>query len=65
MSPVAEPSGDSVPVVEAVVDAIQSEVNLPRTGAELLQQAALGLILLGGGLVLLAVRRRRSSSQAA
>ena len=59
----AVPSEDSGnPVAEAVIDAVESQVNLPRTGGELIQQAVAGLVLVGIGLVLLAVRRRRSSS---
>ena len=61
-SPVADPSGGGG---NPVVNAIETQVNLPRTGAEIVQQAIAGLILLGGGLVLLALRRRRSSSPSA
>ncbi|HKY77399.1 MAG TPA: LPXTG cell wall anchor domain-containing protein [Acidimicrobiia bacterium] len=57
------PSDESAnPVVDSVVEAVWSQIDLPRTGAELIQQALLGLILVGGGLLLLALRRRRSSS---
>jgi LPXTG-motif cell wall-anchored protein len=69
LSPVADPSGgpgDSVvdTVVDPIVDAVKSQINLPRTGAELIQQAIAGLVLIGGGLVLMALRRRRSSASA-
>jgi LPXTG-motif cell wall-anchored protein len=50
------------PVVDSVVDAVKSQIHLPRTGADLIQQALIGLVLLGGGVLLLALRRRRSAS---
>ncbi len=60
----APESSDEVanPVVDSVVDAVKSQIHLPRTGADLIQQALIGLVLFGGGVLLLAVRRRRSSS---
>ncbi|MDQ1492084.1 MAG: hypothetical protein QOJ23_4598 [Actinomycetota bacterium] len=66
VSPVADPSGDHTnPVLQGVVGAVEGQVNLPRTGAAVVQQAIAGLILIGAGLVLLALRRRRSSSPSA
>jgi LPXTG-motif cell wall-anchored protein len=50
------------PVVDSVVEAVKSQIDLPRTGAELIQQALIGLVLLGGGVLLLALRRRRPTS---
>ena len=65
VTPVADPSDDSgVPVVESVVKAVDSQFDLPRTGAELIQQHVAGLALIGAGLVLMALRRRRSSASA-
>jgi LPXTG-motif cell wall-anchored protein len=61
-APVADPG---TPVLQGVVSAVEGQVNLPRTGAEIVQQALAGLILIGAGLVLLALRRRRSSSPSA
>ena len=62
VTPVAGSGDSGNPVVEAVIGAVQSPVTLPRTGAEVIQQAIAGLILIGAGLLLLAVRRRRSPS---
>ena len=63
--PVAAPADEPANVVDTVVEAVQSQIDLPRTGAELIQQLIAGLILTGGGLVLLALRRRRSPSASA
>ena len=59
------PAPESNPVVDAVIDVVQGQVSLPRTGAELIQQAIAGLALVGFGALLMALRRRRSSSDAA
>ena len=70
-------AGDTNPVTPAPEEVLSGETerpapdqnpglfgHLPRTGAGIMGEATLALMLIGGGLVLRLARRRRSSTQA-